>query len=65
MRKVNSNRAGLKTPLTEITGEEEGLGSRSPLPEKQAVVGKTLHAEGAVAARELVEASLCLLQLEK
>lgn len=52
-------------PLTEITGEEEGLGSWSPLPEKQAVVGETLHAEGAVAARELVEASLCLLQLEK
>lgn len=56
---------GLKMPLTEIAGEEEGLCSRSPLLEKQAVVGQTLYTEGPVAARELVEASLCLFQLEK
>lgn len=52
-------------PLTEIAGEEEGLCSRSPLLEKQAVVGQTLHAEGPVAAREVVEAPLGLFQLEK
>lgn len=51
--------------LTEVTGEEEGLCSWSPLLKKQAVVRLTLHAEGVVAACELVEASLCLFQLEK
>lgn len=52
-------------PLTEIAGEEEGLCSWSPLLKKEAVVRQTLHPEGPVAARELVEASLCLFQLEK
>lgn len=49
--------------LTEVAGEEERLGGRGPLLEKQAVVGSTLHTEGVIAARELVEASLRLLQL--
>lgn len=51
--------------LTEVTGEEKGLCSWGPLLKNQAVVGLSLHAEAPVAARELVEASLCLLQLEK
>lgn len=52
-------------PLTEITSEEEGLCSWSPLLEKQAVVRQSLYSEGPVAARELVEATLSLFQLEK
>lgn len=51
--------------LTEVAGEEERLGLRGPLLEIQAVVGSTLHTEGVIAARELVEASLRLLQLEQ
>lgn len=52
-------------PLTEVAGQEEGLCSRSPLLKKQAVVGQMLHTEAVVAARELVEASLGLLELEE
>lgn len=51
--------------LTEVAGEEEGLSCRSPLLEIQAVVRSTLHTEGVVAARELVETSFRLLQLEQ
>lgn len=51
--------------LTEVTSEEEGLGRWSPLFKDQAVVGLPVHAEGLVAACELVKASLCLLQLEE
>lgn len=51
--------------LTEVAGEEEGLSCRGPLLEIQAVVGSTLHTEGAIAARELVETSLRLLQLQQ
>lgn len=51
--------------LTEVTGEEEGLCSRSPLFKKQAVVRLSLHTEGLVASCELVKTSFCLLQLEK
>lgn len=51
--------------LTEVTGEEEGLCSRSPLFKVQAVVRPSLHTKGLVAACELVKASFCLIQLEK
>ena len=51
--------------LTEVPGEEEGLRCRSPLFKKQAVVGLPLHTEVIVAARELVEASLCLFKPEE
>lgn len=51
--------------LTEVTGEEEGLCTWSPLFQEEAVVGLPLHSKAPVAARELVEATLRLLQLEE
>lgn len=60
-----SSRQPAHTLLTEVTGEEEGLSSRSPLLKEQAVVRLPLHAEGPVAACELVEASLRLFEQEE
>lgn len=55
----------MNSPLTEVSGEEEGLCSWSPLLKEQAAVRLPLHAEALVAAGELVKASLRLLQLEE
>ena len=49
-------------PLTEVPGQEEGLRSRGPLKEHQAVVMTTLDSEGLVGPGELVDATLPFLQ---